>query len=191
MASYVPAKKGVEFIFYIGLESVATAGAFQANATLASGDCKTSLDGAALANLATLPVVTPASSKLIKVTLSAAEMNGDNVTVICSDASGGEWKDLIVSIQTAARQIDDLATPANVNAEVLDVLTTDTFAEVSAVPAATSTLKDKINWLFALARNKITQTATTQTLRNDADSGNVATSAQSDDATTYVRSEWS
>jgi hypothetical protein len=39
-------------------------------------------------------------------------MNGDNITVVCSDSAGAEWCDLIVSIQTSARQIDDLAYPA-------------------------------------------------------------------------------
>lgn len=82
------------------------------------------------------------------------------------------------------------ATPAQVNTEVLDVVTVDTFAEVAAVPAATSTLKDKINWLFALARNKITQTTTTQALRNDADAANIATSTVSDDNTTATRGEF-
>lgn len=109
MSSYVPAKKGVEFIFYVGLESVATAGAFQSNPTIASGDCKVSIDGGTLTNLATLPTVAPSSSKLVKITLSSSEMNGDNITVIWSDAAGGETKDLIINIQTAARQIDDLA----------------------------------------------------------------------------------
>lgn len=79
---------------------------------------------------------------------------------------------------------------SEVNAEVLDVIATDTFAELAAVPAATSTLKDKINWLFALSRNKITETSTTQTLRNDADGANIATAAISDDATTFTRAEW-
>lgn len=79
---------------------------------------------------------------------------------------------------------------ADVNAEVLDVIATDTFAEASAVPAATSTLKDKINWLFALARNKVTQTATTQLLRNDADSATIGTSTVSDDGTTFTRGEY-
>lgn len=109
--SYVPAKYGVEYIFYVGLESVATAGTFQSSATIASGDVKISKDGGALANLTTLPAVTPGSSKMVKVTVSATEMEAQNVTIVFSDASGGEWKDLIVSIQTAARQIDDLAYP--------------------------------------------------------------------------------
>jgi hypothetical protein len=80
---------------------------------------------------------------------------------------------------------------AEVQSEVVDALTVDTYAEVSAVPAATSSLKDKINWLFSLARNKITQTATTSTLRNDADSGNISTSTVADDGTTATRGEWS
>ncbi len=79
---------------------------------------------------------------------------------------------------------------AQVNAEVLDVIATDTFAEPTSVPAATATLKDKIGWLAVLARNKLTQTATTQTLRNDADAANIASSTVSDDGTTATRGEW-
>jgi hypothetical protein len=122
MPSYVPAKYGTEYIFYVGLDSVATAGAFQANPTIASGDFKISKDGGNLANLTTLPTVTPASGKLVKVTLSSAEMDADNVTVIASDASGGEWRDLIINIQTAARQIDDLAYPTT-SGRSIDVTT--------------------------------------------------------------------
>lgn len=79
---------------------------------------------------------------------------------------------------------------AQVNAEMLDVLVTDTFAEVTTIPAATSSLKDKINWLFALARNKLTQTSTTFVLRNDADSADIATATCSDDGTTTIRGEF-
>jgi len=76
---------------------------------------------------------------------------------------------------------------AEVNAEVLDVLTTDTFAEPSGDPGATVSLEDKISYLYTLFRNKSTQTATTFTLRNDADSGDIVTSAISDDATTFTK----
>jgi len=123
MATYVPAKRATEYIIYIGLESVATAGTFQSSATLASGDAKVSKDGGSLANLATLPAVTPGSSKLIKVTLSAAEMDADNVAVVFSDQSGNEWKDLILNIPTTARQIDDLATPTNITAGTITTAT--------------------------------------------------------------------
>lgn len=123
MASYVTPKYGTQFIMYVGLESVATAGAFQSNPTLASGDFKVAIDGGTLTNLTTLPTVTPASGKMVKITLSASEMSGDNVTVVCSDASGGEWKDLIINIQTTARQIDDLAYPTT-SGRSIDVTTT-------------------------------------------------------------------
>ena len=78
----------------------------------------------------------------------------------------------------------------DVNAEVVDVLETDTHVESASVPAATSSLKDAIVWLKTLARNKITQTSTTQSLRNDVDSADIATSTVSDDGTTATRGEW-
>lgn len=80
---------------------------------------------------------------------------------------------------------------SEVNVEVLDVLSVDTFAQPSSVPAATSSLKDKINWLFTLARNKVTQTATVQTVRNDADNATIATATVSDDTITNVRGGFS
>lgn len=67
-----------------------------------------SIDGGALANLGTLPTVTPAGGSLVKITLSVAEMTGANILVVCSDAAGAEWCDLTLDIPTAARQIDDL-----------------------------------------------------------------------------------
>lgn len=69
-------------------------------------------------------------------------------------------------------------------------LVSTTFAEPSSVPAATSSLKDKIGWLFALSRNKITQTSTTQTLRNDGDSGTIGAATVSDSAGTTTRGKF-
>jgi hypothetical protein len=112
MATYVPAKRATELIFYMGLVSQST-GQFQANPTLAAGDVKVSKDGGALANLTTLPTVTPAAGKMVKVTLSAPEMTADNVTVVFSDAAGAEWDDCIINIQTAANQIDDIIADTN------------------------------------------------------------------------------
>jgi hypothetical protein len=131
MATYVPAKRATELIFYLGLVSQST-GQFQANPTLAAGDVKVSKDGGALANLSTLPAVTPAASKMVKVTLSSTEMTADNVTVVFSDAAGDEWDEVIINIQTAARQIDDLlptasyaapdnATITNIQADTNDI----------------------------------------------------------------------
>lgn len=111
MASFVTPKKNAEYICYVSLRSQADTKLFQANPTIAAGDFKVSTDGGALGNLATLPTVTPASGRMVKITLSASEMNGDNVTVVCVDAAGAEWCDLTLNIQTSARQVDDLMFP--------------------------------------------------------------------------------
>jgi len=92
------------------------------------------------------------------------------------------------TIPAAISGLNDISA-VQVNAEVLDVMVTDTFAEPSGVPAATASLKDKIGYIAAKTRNKTTQTATTFTVRNDADSGDIATSAVSDDGTTFTKGE--
>lgn len=62
-------------------------------------------------------------------------------------------------------------------------------AELSGVPAANASLDKKIRWLFLLARNRITQTATTQTVFADDGTTTVATSTVSDNGTTATRGE--
>lgn len=108
MTSYVTPKKGFPFICYVGLVSQST-GQFQSNPTLAAGDFKISKDGGALGNLATLPAVTPASSKSVKISLDSDETNADNLVIIGSDAAGAEWDDIFLNVQTTVSQIDDLA----------------------------------------------------------------------------------
>lgn len=112
MSADYPPKKNAIFTFYVGLQAQSQANTLQSSATLAAGDVKVSTDGGALANLGTLPVVTPAASKAILVTLSAAEMNGDDIVVIFNDAAGAEWKDVLIHIKTVTRQMVDLAYPA-------------------------------------------------------------------------------
>ncbi len=111
MASYVTPLRATEFIFYVGLPSQADTKLFQVNPTLAAGDVKISKDGGALADLTTLPTVTPAAGRVVKVTVSNTEMTADNVQIIFSDAAGAEWCDLQINIQTTTRQIDNLAFP--------------------------------------------------------------------------------
>jgi len=110
MATMVPPQKGVEYIFYISLVSQADTKLMQNNPTLAAGDVLVSTDGGATSNLDTLPAVTPASSDIVKVTVSTTEMNGDNIIIVFSDAAGSEWCDLIVNIQTSAQSLDTMDT---------------------------------------------------------------------------------
>jgi hypothetical protein len=64
-------------------------------------------------------------------------------------------------------------------------------SEPAAVPGyGTSKYGAVISWLLALNRNKMTQTDTTTTLRNDADSASIATSTVSDSGGTFTRGEF-
>jgi len=84
---------------------------------------------------------------------------------------------------------NDLAAAA-VNAQVVDALATDTYAEPGqGAPAATATLAAKINYLFKWARNQIKQTSTTLSLYNDAADTVDHSAAVSDDGETYTRGE--
>jgi len=77
---------------------------------------------------------------------------------------------------------------AEVNAEVLDVLNVDTFAEPSGVPAATATLATKLGYLFMALRNQVTVTASKKTFFDDGGSAEWEKDL-SDDGTTYTETE--
>lgn len=70
-------------------------------------------------------------------------------------------------------------------------LLTGATTEVTSVPTSVDTLVNMIKWLFLLSRNKITQTATTTLVRNNADGATVGTSTVSDDGTTAIRGKFS
>lgn len=95
---------------------------------------------------------------------------------------GGNVTGSVGSLATQAK--------ADVNAEVLDVLNTDTFAEPGQeAPAATNTLVKKIGYLFKFLRNKVTQTASTLSVFADDATTVDQKSTVSDDGTTYTRGE--
>jgi len=77
---------------------------------------------------------------------------------------------------------------AQVNAEVVDALATDTYAEPTGVPAATASLAAKIGRLHQALRNKVTVTASKKQFFDDADAA-LWEKDLSDDATTYTESE--
>jgi hypothetical protein len=100
-APYNPPVKNEDFLIRIALEDYAQPGNFKSNPTIAAGDFKVSTDGGSLANLTTLPTVSPASSIWVLITISAAEMNGDVVSIQCIDqTSPKEWADFAFSIPT-------------------------------------------------------------------------------------------
>lgn len=81
-----------------------------------------------------------------------------------------------------------LATPAQVNTEVLDVLNVDVFAEPGqGAPAATTTLQEKLAYLYKFARNKLLQNATTLEVYDDAGVVVDQKATVSDDGVDFIR----
>lgn len=110
-------------------------------------------------------------------------------------AAGTAWASGAItaaSIATDAIDADALAANAlaEINAEVVDALNVDAYAELSSVPAATATMTQMIRWLYLLARNKLTSSASTLTIKADNGSTNVATAAKADSGGVYTRDEW-
>jgi hypothetical protein len=101
MANWNPPTKNADFEFDILLQDYASPGNWKSNPTLASGDFKIIKDGGAEANLATLPTVTPASGRYVRVQVSATEMNADKVTIAWADqTTPKEWADGGICILT-------------------------------------------------------------------------------------------
>lgn len=103
VAPYNPPVKGEDFVIYIALADASDPKSFKASPTIAAGDFKVSKDGGAFSNLTTLPSVSPAAGVAVAVTLSATEMNADNVTIVGIDQTATkEWTDFMLSIPTTA-----------------------------------------------------------------------------------------
>ena len=137
--------------------------------------------GAGLTNI-TLPDQTMNITGNITGNLSGSV---GSVTGAVGSVTGNVGGNVVGSIGSLAAQAK-----ADVNAEVLDVLNVDTFAEPGQeAPAATNTLVKKIGYLFKFLRNKVTQDATTLRVYAD-DAVTVDHKATvSDDGTTYTRGE--
>jgi len=115
-------------------------------------------------------------------------------------AAGG-WYDVVVGPFTVDSQtvnfvaasfdiVAAAATLADINAEVVDALATDTYAEPGqGTPSATTTLAAKINYLYKNWRNKQTQTSTTWSLFNDDAATVDQKSTVSDNGTTATKGE--
>jgi hypothetical protein len=91
------------------------------------------------------------------------------------------------NLPAAPAAVGDIPTAAQIADAVLD----EPIPEPSGVFTWAGSLRNIIGWLGALGRNKTTQTATLTTLRNDADSADIATSTVDDTAGTFTREEWS
>lgn len=120
---------------------------------------------------------------------------GRTLDVSAGGEAGLDWANVGTqgsTVTLSATTVNDLTTKTGfaLSAGGVDAIFDEAMTESGGVPAVTASFRDAWRWMFALSRNKITQTATTQSLRNDADGANIATSTVSDDATTATRGEW-
>jgi hypothetical protein len=157
-------------------------GAIDANALASDAvvEIRTGL-GLASANLDTQLSGIQSDTNDIQSRLPAALISGRMDSNVQAIAAG-----VVTQIQAGLSTL----TAGQVNAQVLDVLTVDLFSELAAVPGASSSLKDKIAFLFMLARNKVTQTSNTQTLFADNTTTPVAAATTSDVGGTFTRGEF-
>lgn len=107
--------------------------------------------------------------------------------------TSGTFGQGVASVQgNLTGSVGSLATQAkaDVNAEVVDTLATDTYAEPGqGAPTATTSLAAKIGWLYKAFRNKKTQTESQFSLYNDDASTVDSKATVSDDGTTTTIGE--
>lgn len=114
-----PPLKNTAFTFDLCLFD--TSGKVKTSPTLAAGDIQVSQDGGAFANIASLPTEI-GSTGVLKVTLTATEMNADRVAVKFHDAAGDEWVDLVVTFSTVQTETISPLTTSQTASAVLDAI---------------------------------------------------------------------
>lgn len=126
-------KTNTAYAFLASLPDMADTRLFKDNPTLAAGDVKVVVDTTNLGNITSLPTAVTGNTRVLAFALTAAEMNGDHIAVICHDAAGAEWADVIFEIDTTAATEDDLATAITAVDDYVDT-------EVAAIKAKTDNL---------------------------------------------------
>jgi uncharacterized protein YeeX (DUF496 family) len=88
-------------------------------------------------------------------------------------------------VELAASSLSDLRSMVLANG------VTRAGAEPTGVPGHTATFGEKVDWMHALARNKVKTTSALMSLRDDADAGTIASATVADSGGSFVRGEWS
>ena len=127
---------------------------------------------------------TPAGASLaadvaaVKTVADAIKAKTDNLPADPADAS---------DIAAALAALNDLSA-AQVNAEIVDALATDTYGEPTGVPGATIALSAKISWLYMALRNGVTVTSSKKQFLDDSGAAEWEKDL-SDDGTTYAETK--
>lgn len=131
------------------------------------------------------------------VTTTTTATTATNLTNL--PAAPTDWLSAAAVSAGAATKIEDAVwagapvgpTLGDFKAQMVEALATDTYAEVTGVPAVPASLMAMIRHLFKLSRNKSNTTASGIAIRNDGDTADSATTTHSESAGTYTRDKWS
>lgn len=130
----------------------------------------------AVQGLTTADVVASVTGAVGSVTGAVGSVTG----AVGSVGAGG-----IAASSFAANALDSAALATSAVTEIWANSCTEPTAAVAASPTAIAAL----SWLLTLSRNKITQSATTQTILADDSSTTIASAAVSDDGTVFSRAK--
>jgi hypothetical protein len=184
---------------YTGSTKTVTLAADPGIFTMAASDRIHIIATSALANIASSDDIDLTATQKTSVNTEA-----DTALTDYNGPTSAELVSEIDAVQTDIAALNDLST-AQVNTEadtalsdfftsaatLVNLIWDEAMVETTGAPAITGTMRAFMEFWAALSRNKMLQTATTSTLRNDADSADLSTSTVSDDATTFTRGEWS
>lgn len=153
--------------------------AFQSDLLSLVNTTGVALNASTISDLRSAITAATGDTSVLSDILSAAQQANSRILVAQSGISD------VASAVTAGVTLN-----ASGLSDVASAVWATTRTEPTAVVSPTGTMKTAMEWLVAVSRNKLTQTATVQSLRNDADSADIASAAVSDDATTFIRGEF-
>ncbi len=140
-------------------------------------------------NAAPVQVPTVAGVPNVDVTQWSGTAVPTPTTTGVPDVNVERWLDALVTLSASVPDVN--VQSSDLTAALVNLIWDEAMVETTGAPAITGSMRDFMEWWAALSRNVINQTATLTTLRNDADAVDLSTSIVSDDATTFIRGEFS
>lgn len=104
--------KGEPYMFELPLCDMFDSSRFVIDPTIVEGDFKVKPHAGSFVNLTNLPVVFPAGSSNVQVSLTGAEMDTDKVVVQAIDQSDDEWQAVNISLDVPTSTIETVAETA-------------------------------------------------------------------------------
>lgn len=155
--------------------------------TAAADNAESFFDGTGYAGTGnTIPTVTTLTGHTAQTGDSYARLGAPAGASVSADVAA-------VKVETNSldgTKIPDTISLANINAQVVDTLDTDTLTlPGQEAPTNTPTMREALGWLYKTFRNKKEQTATTWSLYDDAGSTVDAKATVADDGTTASKAE--